>query len=250
MKADESTAGAARAQPGMFTTTHWSVVLRVGQEDSTQAILALEELCRTYWYPLYAYVRRRGHAEHDAKDLIQGFFALQLKRHALNNVVPGRGKFRSFLLTALHRFLIDEHQRVQAQKRGGGQPVISLDAQEAEHRYRLEPADPETPEKLFDRRWAMTLIDRAMNRLREEFVAAGKAGLYEHLRGLIVEGRDKCLYAEAAQQTGLSEEAVKKAVQRLRRRYREAVRAEIAQTVATSSEIDEEMSYLLQALSS
>lgn len=250
MKVDEAATAGARAQPGMFTTTHWSVVLRVGQEDSTQAMAALEQLCRTYWYPLYAYVRRRGCTEHDAQDLIQGFFALLLKRQALQKVEPGRGKFRSFLVTALNNFLHDEHDRQQAQKRGGGQPVISLDAQEAEQRYRLEPPDTETPEKLFDRRWALTLIDVAIGRLRQEFADARKASLFEHLCRFIVQGVDNRSYAEVAQQVGMNEEAVKKAIQRLRRRYREAIREQIALTVTTPREIEEELRHLVSVLSS
>ncbi len=211
---------------------------------------ALETLCRTYWYPLYAYVRRRGYSEHDAEDLIQGFFTVLLKRQALENVTPGRGKFRSFLLTALNHFLHDEHDRQQAQKRGGGQPVISLDAQFAEQRYLLEPPNTETPEKLFERRWAMTVIDGAMDRLQEAFAADHKTSLFEHLRGFIVDGVESRTYAQVAQQVGMSEEAVKKTIQRLRRRYREAIREEIAETVATATEIDEELRHLVSVLSS
>jgi len=250
MKSDEPSAADASAQPWVFATTHWSVVLKVGQEDSAQAILALEQLCRTYWYPLYAYVRRLGYTEHDAQDLIQGFFVLLLKRQALHNLVPGRGKFRSFLLTALNRFLHDEHDRRQAQKRGGGQPVISLDAQEAEQRYRMEPPDTETPEKLFDRRWAMTLIDGALHRLQQKYAADNNAPLFEQLRGYIVEGRDNRPYAEVARQIGINEDAVKKAVQRLRRRFRETVLEEIAQTVHSRDDIDGELRHLLSVLSS
>ena len=250
MRNAESSSEDIGARAAAFTTTHWSVVVAAGHEDSSQARAALETLCRTYWYPLYAYVRRRGQSEHDAQDLIQGFFALLLQRQALQKVEPGRGKFRSYLLTALNHFLIDEHDRQQAQKRGGGQAVISLDAHEAEQRYRLEPSDTETPEKLFDRRWALALIDGAMERLQQEFVADNNTLLFQQLRGFIVDGADNRPYAEVAQQVGMSEEAVKKAVQRLRRRYREAIREEIAQTVATRSEIEEELRHLVSVLSS
>jgi len=139
-----------------FVTTHWSVVLAGGDSGSPRAAVALEKLCHDYWYPLYAYVRRRGHGQQDAQDLTQGFFARLLQRHAFRGVVPGRAKFRSFLLAALNNFLADEHDRQQAQKRGGGRQVISFDAEDAEERYRLEPPDAETPEKLFDRRWAIS----------------------------------------------------------------------------------------------
>ena len=205
MKVDETATAGARAQPGMFTTTHWSVVLRVGQEDSTQAMLALDQLCRTYRYPLYAYIRRRGYAEHDAQDLIQGFFALLLKRQALHNVVPGPGTFRSFLLTALNHFLADEHDCRQAQKRGGGQPEISLDALEAEQRYQLEPKDNETPATLYERSWATTLIDRALLRLLQEFAADNRSPLFEELRCFIVAGAESQPYAEVGRRLGLSE---------------------------------------------
>ena len=162
------------ADAGQFATTRWSVVLAAGQDDSALALAALETLCRAYWYPLYAYVRRRGHGEHDAKDLTQGFFEHLLRREALGAVAPGRGKFRSFLLASLNPFLADQHDRQRAQKRGGGQPDFSLDALEAERRYQIEPADEETPEKLFERRWAMAVIDGAMARLEQEFASAGK----------------------------------------------------------------------------
>jgi RNA polymerase sigma-70 factor (ECF subfamily) len=234
----------------MFTTTHWSVVLRVGQEDSTQAMAALEQLCRTYWYPLYAYVRRRGCTEHDAQDLIQGFFAILLKREGLHKVVPGRAKFRSYLLTALNHFLIDEHDRQHAQKRGGGQPVVSLDAQEAEQCYRLEPHDTETPEKLFERRWAVTVTESALARLEREYRAAGKPELFEDLYDFLVASDRGRPYAEVAASVGQTEDALKKAVQRLRQRYQELVRDEIAQTVSTASEIEEELRFLRSVLSS
>lgn len=250
MSRAESSTEHLGAGAAAFATTHWSVVLAVGQEDSTQAMVALEKLCRTYWYPLYAYVRRRGYPEHDAQDLIQGFFALLLRSQALQRVVPGHGKFRSFLLTALNRFLHNEHDREQAQKRGGGQPVISLDALEAEQRYRLEPPDAETPEKLFERRWAIAVLDGAMARLDQQFVSAGKGPWFAQLRGLLVEGAERRSYAEVAAHLGMSEDAVRKAVQRLRHSFRRATREELAQTVATAADIDEELRHLWNALAS
>jgi len=234
---------------GLFLTTHWSLVLTVGQADPARAMEALDQLCQAYWYPLYAYLRRRGYAEADAQDLTQGFFTVLIKRRALEKVVPGRAKFRTFLLCALRNYLLDEHDRVHAQKRGGGQPVISLDAQQAEQRYRVEVPDTETPESLFERTWATTLIDQAVNRLEREFVAEGKEIQFAHLRGFIVDGVRTRHYAEVAQHLGMSEEAVKKAVQRLRDRFRATIREEIAKTVTTRTEVDEELRHLIAALS-
>jgi RNA polymerase sigma-70 factor (ECF subfamily) len=231
-----------------FRTTHWSVVLRAGQQDTPESAAALETLCRGYWYPLYAYVRRRGYREHDAEDLTQAFFAHLLERRAFRAVGPARGRFRSFLLASLNHFIADERDRQQAQKRGGGRQIISFDAHDAEQRYRLEPVDLTTPEKLFERRWAVTLLDAALARLEQEFAAAGKAELFEQLRAFIVEGAENRTYAEVAAQLGMTEDAVKKAAQRLRRRYQEAIREEIAHTVATASEIEEELRYLWSVL--
>jgi len=238
------------ANAGQFATTRWSVVLAAGQDDSALALAALETLRRAYWYPLYAYVRRRSYGEHDAQDLTQGFFAHLLQREAFGAVVPGRGRFRSFLLASLNHFLADQHDRQQAQKRGGGQPDFSLDALEAERRYQIEPADGETPEKLFERRWAIAVIDGAMARLQQEFASAGKGPWFEQLRGFLVEGAEGRSYAEVAARLDMSEDAVRKAAQRLRHSFRRAVREELAQTVATPADVDEELRHLWSALSS
>ena len=231
-----------------FTTTHWSVVLRAGDGDSPQAASALEQLCRTYWYPLYAYVRREGHTPPDAQDLTQEFFARLLARNSLAQVGPQKGKFRSFLLAALRHFLSDQRDRDRAVKRGGGAEVLSLDAQEAEERYRLEPVERLDAEKIYERRWAMTLLERALIRLREESAAAGKAELFERLRSFVA-GDSEVTCAEAATELGLSESAVKSAVHRLRERYRELVREEIAHTVADPAEIEAEIRYLITVIS-
>lgn len=223
-------------------------MLAAGQEDSTLAVAALEQLCRTYWYPLYAYVRRKGYREHDAQDLTQGFFAHLLDRKALKQVGPGRAKFRSWLLTALNHFLNDEHDRRQAAKRGGGKPVVSVDAPEAEQRYRLEPVTTETPEKLFARSWAIALAENALHRLEREYRAAGHAALFEQLHGGLVEGDPPQPYAAVAAALGMTEAAVKKVVQRLRQRYQAVIREEIAQTVSTVSEIEEELRFLRSVL--
>ncbi len=248
MEGQETTQETDRGGAGHFADTHWSVVLAAGDSTSPQSVEALEKLCRTYWYPLYAFVRRRGSAEHDAKDLTQGFFAHLLERHALRSVVPERGKFRSFLLKSLKNFLTDEHDRQQAQKRGGGQALISIDAQEAEQRYRLEPATPETPEKLFEQRCALALLDAALSRLDKEYTASDKGPLFSQLRGLLLDTAQAKPYAEIAQQIGMSEEAVKKASQRMRQRYQQIIREEISHTVATSSEVEEELRYLWSVL--
>ena len=231
-----------------FATTHWSVVLQAGQGESSLAMAALEKLCSTYWYPLYAYVRRRGYAEHDAQDLTQGFFAHLVQHQVVRAAAPAQGKFRSFLLASLVHFMSNEFHRRQAQKRGGGRPVISLDAQEAEHRYRLEPANLESPEKLFEQRWAITLLEAALARLEQDCIASGKGALFQQLRGLLVEGPRSRSYADIAAQVGMTESAVKQAAHRLRQRYQQAVRQEIAQTVSSPAEVEEELRYLWSVL--
>ena len=233
---------------GLFTTTHWSVVLAAGQVDAPQAGEALEKLCRTYWYPLYAYARRQGHSPEDAQDLAQEFFARLLAKNYLGQVGPQKGKFRSFLLAALRHFLSDQRDRARAAKRGGGAEVLSLDAQEAEERYRLEPVDRMDAEKLFERRWAMTLLEQALTRLRDESIIAGKAELFERLRDFVA-GESDISCSEAAVQLGLTESAVKSILHRLRQRYRALVREEIAHTVADPAEIDEEIRHLIAVIS-
>ncbi len=237
------------AQGASFTTTHWSVVLAAGEQDTPQASEALETLCRSYWYPLYAYVRRRGYGPEDAQDLTQEFFAQLLRKNYPAQADRGKGKFRSFLLLTLNHFLADAHERAAAGKRGGGQILISLDAEAPEDRYRLEPADDVTPDKLFERRWAQTLLQRALVRLRQEYMSAGKAEIYAVLRAF-EPGEQKTLsYAKAADQLGISESALKSMIHRLRLRHRELVREEIAQTVGTASDVDEELHHLMAVVS-
>jgi RNA polymerase sigma-70 factor (ECF subfamily) len=231
-------------QSATFATTHWSVVVTAGQPDSPEAAAALERLCQTYWYPLYAYLRRRGYNEHDGQDVTQGFFAQLFEHRSLNRVDRDKGRFRSFLLASLKYFLADQWDRASAQKRGGGGEVISLDAQQAEERYRLEPADERSPDNLFERRWAMTLLDQVLARLAQEFSDAGKSELFNRLRPFLVEGTGEKTYAETAREGGTTEEALKKAVQRLRRRYHQLFREEIAQTVASPDEVEEELRHL------
>ncbi len=234
----------------IFATTHWSVILAAKTGDSPSAQEALEKLCRTYWYPIYAYLRRRGCGEDDAQDLTQGFFAQLLERRSIQGVEREKGKFRSFLLASLNYFLADERDRVNAQKRGGGRQILSLDTQEAEQRYRLEPVDERSPDKLFERRWAMTLLDQVLARLGQEFADAGKRELFERLQAFLVEGTGDKTFAQLAQEVAMTEEAVKKAAQRMRRRYHQLFREEIAQTVAGPAEVDEELRHLCAVLGS
>jgi RNA polymerase sigma-70 factor (ECF subfamily) len=239
---------APRSGPA-FVTTHWSVVLAAQDKGSPQEAGALETLCRIYWWPLYAYVRRLGHGPHDAEDLTQEFFARLLQKDYLRAVDRAKGRFRTFLLMAVNRFRSDEWDRIRAQKRGGRVACFSLDAQTAEQRYRLEPADQMTPERIFERHWALTLLDRTVNRLGNEFAAAGKADQFEQLKGFLTAERGAISHAEVAPRLGLSEGALRVAVHRLRRRYREIFREEIAHTVARPEEIEEEVRHLLAVLS-
>jgi RNA polymerase sigma factor (sigma-70 family) len=242
----------AMAAPGavgqpLFTTTHWSVVLAATKEETPEAAVALERLCLTYWYPLYAYVRREGHSPPDAQDLTQEFFARLLARNSLARVAPEKGKFRSFLLAAMRHFLSDQRDRDRALKRGGGAEVISLDAQDAEERYRLEPVDRLDAEKIYERRWAMTLLKQALDRLRAESEAAGKVEWFDRLRSFVA-GESEATCAKAAAELGLTEIAFRGALHRLRQRYRALVREEIAHTVSDPREIEEEIRYLIEVI--
>lgn len=240
--------GPAAQQPEtgqtLFATTSWSVVLVAGQPGSPKAAAALEELCRTYWYPLYAFARRQNLKPEDAQDLVQEFFARLLARDYVARADPDKGKFRSFLLTGIKRLLCDEHDRAGRIKRGGGLAVFSLDAQAAEDRYLLEPSDHQTPEQLYERSWASALLERAAARLRDEYSQAGKAELFEQLTEFRLDVAEQRTYAEAAERLGLSESAVKSAIHRLRQRHHELVREEIAQTLADPSELEDEVRYL------
>lgn len=233
---------------GIFATTHWTVVLAAGRGDSRQADAALEELCHTYWYPLYAYVRRHGHSREDAEDLTQGFFARLLEKNYLEGVTSDKGKFRAFLLVALKRFLANEWDRANRQKRGGGVAPLSLDWQDAETRYQIAPADHLSPDKLYDRAWALIVLERVITRLRDENGAEGKAGLYEQLKPFLMVGKSEIPYAQAAAGLKMTEGAVRVAVHRFRRRYRELLREEIVQTLANPAQADEEMQALFCAL--
>ena len=217
--------------------------------DSPQAHQALETLCRNYWYPLYAYVRRQGHSAHDAQDLTQAFFARLLEKNYLADVQREKGRFRSFLLASLKHFLANEWDREQALKRGGGKRLIALDEDSAESRYKLEPKDEVSADKIYERRWALTLLDQVLAKLRGEFERDDKLEQFETLKQYLSAGRTSVSYAQAADKLGMNEGAIKVAVHRLRKRYRELLRAEIAQTVATASEVEAEIRYLFAALS-
>ncbi len=233
----------------VFATTHWSVVLTAGRSDTAQAHVALEKLCRLYWYPLYAYVRRRGHSAADAQDLTQEFFARLLERRSLSAADPNRGRFRSFILTAMNHFLADEWKKGVAKKRGGGQALISLDMAAAEERFDLEPADDAAPDKLFERQWALTLLDEVLDRLEQEHQSAGKDGLFHALKQTLMGTRESQPYAELAPKLGLTENNVRVAVHRLRKRYRELIRNEIAQTVESPQDVEDEIRHLFNVLS-
>ncbi|MFV1967115.1 MAG: RNA polymerase sigma factor [Pirellulaceae bacterium] len=204
-----------------FETTHWSVVLAAAHRSSPDSDEALESLCRTYWYPLYAYVRRRGYSADDAKDLTQEFFARLLEKDYLQAADCERGRFRSFLLTVLKRFLSKERERAEAQKRGGGRKLLSIDFTSGEDRCRLEPSHDWTPEKVYERRWALTLLDQVLNRLGREYAEKQETQLFEHLKVYLTGSSGAPAYAQTAADLSMSESAVKVAVHRMRQRYRE-----------------------------
>jgi RNA polymerase sigma-70 factor (ECF subfamily) len=224
------------------------VVLAAAGGEDPHAQEALSRLCQVYWYPLYAFVRRQGHAPPEAQDLTQEFFARLLAKHWLDDVDRAKGKFRSFLLAALKHFLANERARAHRLKRGGGQQLVSLDMASAENRYAGEPADPLTPEKVYERHWALTLLEQTLDRLCREYEAAGKGLLFNQLQGSLTGEKTLAPYAQLARQLAMTEGALKVAVHRLRHRYRELLREEIAQTVTSPAEIDEEIRYLFTTL--
>jgi RNA polymerase sigma factor (sigma-70 family) len=221
------------------------MVLAAGADaTSTGAPEALAALCETYWYPLYAFLRSRGHSASDAEDLTQAFFARLLEKHTLRHADPDRGRFRSFLLTSLTHFAANEHDKEAARKRGGGIPALSLEFENAEGRFQLEPATDETPEKVFDRRWALTLLDCVLTRLKTEMVRTGRESQFERLETYLMGDRPQLSYAQSASALGMSEGAIKVAVHRLRRRFRDLIRDEIAQTVSSPEEVEDELEHL------
>ena len=231
-----------------FDTTHWSLVVAAGAKATPHSEEALARLCEAYWYPLYAYVRRWGYTSDEAQDLTQEFFARLMEKEYLRQADPHRGRFRSFLLAALKHFLANERDRAGAQKRGGGRPPLPLEIETAEGRYSLEPADPETPEKIFERRWALILLDKVLSRLRDEYHRTNRSALFDVLKDLLTSGKAGEPYARLGAELGMSEGAVKVAVHRLRRRFGELLREEIAETVADPQDVDDEIRYLFTAL--
>ncbi len=232
---------------GRFATTHWTVILAAGSPDSSRYHQALETLCQTYWFPLYAYLRRQGYDAHQAEDYTQGFFATLLEKQGLRTADPKQGRFRSYLLGALKHFLSDQRDYERAQKRGGGRPALSLDLADAETRYAIEPGTTLSPEQLFEKSWALTLLDRTLARLRAEAIKAGNEQLFDHLKRSLTRNLDSVAHRTAAQQLGMTEGAVRTAVHRLRQRYRTILRDEIAQTVSSQDEIEAEIRDLFNA---
>jgi DNA-directed RNA polymerase specialized sigma24 family protein len=248
MATDESGAHTEDRPEPLFVTTHWSVVLAAGHGDPTRACDALAHLCKTYWYPLYAYARRRGCSAHDAQDQTQEFFARLLEGKWVAKADRQRGRFRSFLLSAMKHFMANEWNKALAQKRCGGQPILSLNDDSAEYRHRLEPAESATPESLFERGWAVTLLDGVLARLEEEYCRAGKQAWMEAMRAALTTDRGAIDYAGMARKLGVTETAARVAVHRLRQRYRQLIRAEVASTVASPEEVEAEMHHLFRVL--
>lgn len=245
MNRTRTSSGAAQ-----FSQTRWSMVLSAaGKKGSVLAAQSLEQLCVRYWRPLYAYIRRQGASPPDAQDLTQEFFARLLEKKFLRSVDPRKGRFRSFLLAALKHFLSNQRDRARAQKRGGVRAVLPLDFADAETAGGFQPVDNLTPEKIFERRWAMTLLAQSLARLREEYAAQGKLTVFDKLKITLTEGRGSVAYAELSATLKISEAAVKMAVYRLRTRYREVLRAEIVDTVADESEVEDELRQIIRALS-
>jgi RNA polymerase sigma-70 factor (ECF subfamily) len=236
-------------QAAWFGTTRWTMVLSAKEEGLSQAGEALETLCRTYWYPLYAYIRRRGYAAPEAQDLTQEFLTRLLGSNGLATVDRRKGRFRSFLLASVNHFLANEWDRARAAKRGGAAEVLSLNDASVEARYALEPSTDLTPEKLYDRQWALALLDRALHRLQSEFAAAGKGRQFECLKEFLHCDESDRSYEEVGRELGLKAPAVASMVYRLRQRYRELVREEVAHTVPSLGDLDDELRWLFQVLS-
>jgi DNA-directed RNA polymerase specialized sigma24 family protein len=232
--------------PSQFPTTRWTLVVAAGDPRRKEARSALVSLCENYWYPLYAYLRRRGYPADQAQDLTQGFFIRMLEGRYLDRADPEKGRFRSFLLSSLKFFVADQEDRDRAHKRGGG-ATVPLEFSLGEERYRREPAHDETPERIFERRWALSVLDRVVERLREEFVQHGRPEHFERLKIFLL-GQSDAPYATLAREMNTSEGALKVAIHRLRKRYRELFRQEIADTVADPAEVESELRYLAAVL--
>jgi len=239
--------GEQASQPtvAQFVTTHWSVVLAAGDAASPDSRQALEKLCRQYWFPLYAFVRREGYPPADAEDLVQDFFLAFLRKGYVGRADPTRGRFRTFLLTSMQNSLHNARDRLAALKRGGNQRFIPWDLAEVEDRYQAQPAEHLTPEKAYEKRWAATLLQEVLNRLREDFKATGRAELFERLKGHLWAEDDAVPYAQLGIELGMTPIALKVTVHRLRQRFAERLREEIAHTVNDPAEIEDEIHYLI-----
>jgi RNA polymerase sigma factor (sigma-70 family) len=248
MPTSATSAGESPKPQNYFATTHWTVVVAATHTQTTGARAALDELCQLYWYPLYAYVRRRGSSPEDAEDLTQEFFRTLLEKKYLKAADREKGRFRTFLLVALQRFLANQWDRARALKRGGKSEHVCLDTSFAESQYQVEAAREASPERIYDRRWAFALLGRTMARLRDEFVASGKQDEFEQIKECLTADRGSLDYSALAVRTGLSEGTLRVGIHRLRKRFREIFRQEVAQTVATPTEIDAEMRHLMAAL--
>ena len=239
---------ASSTAPGdAFATTHWTVVLAAGQRHTPASDTALEQLCQSYWFPLYAYIRRRGHAKADAEDLTQVFFTRLLEKNFLANLDGEKGKFRAFLLAALKNFLAKEWDKSQTQKRGGGGAHLSLDWETADTKFQVTATQEASPDRAFDREWALALLARVIERLQAECVADGKGKLFEQLKTFLMAGGGDSAQAAVAKSLGMEEGAVRVAIHRLRKRYRALLRDEIANTLADESQVDAEMQALFGA---
>lgn len=232
-----------------FESTRWSIVLAAGQAVSQESTRALESLCETYWLPVYAYVRRVVARVEDAQDLTQGFFTHLLEKDAIAKADPERGRFRAFLLTALKNFLVNERHKARAEKRGGGKGALSLDFDSGESRCQIEPSHELTPERLYERRWVLTLLDLVLEQLRIELAEAGKESHFEKFKAALTGEMASTEYEQVAEALGISAAAAKQAAYRMRKRYRELFRLEVARTVADDSEVDDEIGRLLESLS-
>lgn len=231
-----------------FPSTQWSIVLDAAAADPARAAAALEKLCGRYWYPIYAFVRQRGHDAHAAEDLTQGFFAFVVEQHAFNRVDPQRGRFRSFVLASLKNFLLNQHDRARALKRGGGRKLVSLDEIPAEELFRRERVDHTTPEKYFERRWAATLVRRVLSQICAEYEQRGQGALFLGLQPALTGDGDADAQGRLAQQLGLNAGALRVALHRARRRFGELLRREVAHTVSRPEDVEPELRHLLAAI--
>jgi DNA-directed RNA polymerase specialized sigma24 family protein len=243
-----SESATSRGGPRAFPVTQWTVVLAAGATPSPESAAALERLCQGYWYPLYAFVRRSGYSPADAEDLAQEFFARLLEHNWIAHADRHKGRFRSFLLMAMKRFLAKEWDKLKTLKRGGQVRLVPLQLDTAETRYTREPADTRTPEQVFEKQWALTLLESVLNLLREDYGRDGKGALFHALEPCLIGGRDTQPYAALGAELGMTEGAARVAVCRLRERYRECLKAEIAHTVASPAEVDEELHHLFRVL--